>query len=297
MWRPPVGVFLDRVPRRQRVPFGSLTTNMGAEDQFITVKQFTYEEEMGVCEHVLGEVEKRSTTDVVAKSTRYLYLRMLNGVRTLHVLSGHAQHEWAVDGGGILRTIHDAMLQLLWLLRDPGRREPLAAMYLHYLPIDKLRMLSAIGESETDAAVLWDKHCPEANSNFKRDLTKFGPQFLTKEGRRQHRKRGDSYLCDPKAKYRPHWYPGHLHDLAEDVRYVGEYKILHRDTSAGVHASVWALFRDPALDPDRALQCGLRFCLRAAVPVTEALGIHLADDELVKTRYAKVNIYNEPKLS
>ncbi len=262
---------------------------MDAEDQFI------YDEEMQVCEHVLREVEKQSTENIVAENSLRLYERMLNGITTLHVLSEHARHEWAVDGVVILRTIHDAMLQLLWLLHDPGQRRQRAEMYPDYFHVDKLRMLAAIGDSGTDVAVLWGKRRPEVNPALRRDLTKYGPQFLSKEGRRQHRKRGDSYLYDPEAKYRRHWYPGELRGLAEDVGYLGEYKILHLDTSAAVHSSLWALLRGPALNPEFHLFCGTRFCLRAAGAVAEALGIPLTDDQVEKIERGEANIYNKPK--
>ena len=114
---------------------------MEAEDQFI------YEEQIRVCEHVLREVEKQSAENIVAESSLRLYERILNSVMTLHVLSEHARHEWAVDGVVILRTIHDAMLQLLWLLHDPGQRGQRAEMYPDYFHVDKLRMLAAIGDS------------------------------------------------------------------------------------------------------------------------------------------------------
>ena len=42
------------------MPFGSLTTDMDAADKFI------YDEQMQVCEHVLGEAKKQSTANVVA---------------------------------------------------------------------------------------------------------------------------------------------------------------------------------------------------------------------------------------
>lgn len=261
---------------------------MDAEDQIINEEQFIYEEEMKVCEHVLGEAKRQSTANIVAESSHHLFKRILKGVRTLHVLLEHAQpDDWAVDGAVILRTIHDAMLQLLWLLHDPAQRKHRAGLYLDYFYVEKLLMLAAIGESETDVAVLWDKHHPEANPDLRRDLTKFGPPFLR---RQQH---SESCLYDPKA-YRDRWYPGGLRDLAKEVGYAGEH-ILQKEGSASVHSSLWALLRGPAIEPKFHLFIGARFCQRAAGAVAEALGIHLADDQVYKTERAKANIYNNPK--
>ena len=263
---------------------------MEAEDQFI------YEEQIRVCEHVLREVEKQSTENIVAESSLRLYERILNSVMTLHVLSEHVRHEWAVDGVVILRTIHDAMLQLLWLLHDPARREHRAAMYLDYFHVEKLRMLWAIDHSGTDVAAPADsENRSKIIAALRQDLTSFGPQFLSKEGHRQHRKRGHSYLCDPKANYRPSWYPGNLSDLAEEVGHPGEHAIFQRDASAAVHSSLWALHRGPNLKPEFHLYIGTRFCLRSAGAVAEALGVHLSDDQVEKTEHARANIFDKPK--
>ena len=105
--------------------------------------QFVYEKQAQVCDHVLAEVEKRSTENIVAESSHRLYRRISDGVRSLHVLSQHAEHDWAVDGVCILRTMYDAMLQLLWLLHNPPDRERRAEIYIGYFYIEKLRMLAS----------------------------------------------------------------------------------------------------------------------------------------------------------
>ena len=207
------------------------------------------------------------------------------------MLLEHAQpDDWAVDGVIILRTIHDVMLQLLWLLHDPAQREHQATLYSDYFYVEKLLMLAAIGESKTDAAVLWDKHRPEVNPVLRRELTEYGPPFL--KGRRQQQ-RSKSCLYDPKA-YRNHWYAGTLRDLAKTVGYAGEH-ILQKEGSAAVHSSLWARLRGPAIKPEFHLFIGARFCQRAAGAVAQALGIHLTDDQVYETERAKANIYNKPK--
>lgn len=268
---------------------------MDAADQFI------YGEGMQVCEHVLGEAKKQSTENVVAESSHYLYQRILNGVRTLHVLSEHAQHAWGVDGGSIVRTIYDATLQLLWLLHDPARREHRAAMYRDYIHVERFRMLSGIKASGTDFASTLAEldHSSDFDEWVRQRLLSVGTQFLKENRRRQHEERGDPYPYDPTA-HRSHWYPDHhtLRDLAKEVGYAGEYEILHHATSASVHSSRWALwplFRHTAVNEEYALQRGLHFCLRAAGAVAESLGIPLADNQIKKTERAKDNIFDKPK--
>ena len=66
--------------------------------------------------------------------------------------------------------------------------------------------------------------------------------YLDKRGCKRFDEQGDSYLTEPTAKYRKHWYPfSNLAELAAKVRYDGEYRLFQQGLSASVHASPRAL--------------------------------------------------------
>lgn len=122
-------------------------------------------------------------------------------------------------------------------------------------------------------------------------LIAVGADFLTKEGKELHRQRGESYLIDPNASYRPNCYPfSGLDILTAKVGYFGEYKLLHRDFSKSVHASAGALKKRPTIKPEFVLTFAMTYGLRAAGAIAETYGISLNKDQTDVIEFAKSNL-------
>lgn len=266
--------------------------SMDADEKFICDCQAE------VCDYVRREAGRCAGDGGVAGAWALLNERIGEGYLSARMLREFARHDWAVDGVIILRTLYDATMQLLWLLADPDDRPNRAKMYHDFLEIETHRMFHRVVSSGTEmgAAIAKSPRLPAGEKQRQERLRTVGETYLSNKGRKLFNERGDSYLTEPTAEYRKHWYPfSNLAKLAAKLRYDSEYRLFQQDLSASVHASPWSLINGPTIKPEFVLTWALTLGLRAAGAVAETYSIPLNKDQAEMIDHAKRNMYDKPE--
>ena len=249
-----------------------------------------------ILQDVLKELRKQRTPIELVRAAQLLYRRIYDGAYSLYLLRHEVPDALIIDGPNILRSAYDAMLQLLYILCGGSQCNERAKLYLDFLWIEKHHLRRIIDTSKHDLAkaVSTSPDRTEGEDKLNRQLLHVGPRYLTQKGQKEWARRGNAYLVDAKAKYRPKWYPGKLSKIAEEVGFQSEYVLFQKHMSAYVHSSVLALAFGPLMKLQTIVFLGLTFGLRSAGAVVKAFGIQVPERYRQKMAVAQRSFYDRP---
>jgi hypothetical protein len=231
--------------------------------------------------------------DRVAEASVTLYKRIIDALSSICVLRTAATHSWEHDGVTILRSMYDALLQLLYLLFDAASRRELAELYLDYAFVERHRGIVLVDKNDSDFAKSLSRSAKRATGEpeLHAELRLRGQRFLTADGNRELSKRGNSYLTDRDAKYRRTWYAGTLETVAEQIGYLSEYKLIQHIGSSCVHVSSLPIQRGTLIRPEKAPFWGMFFALRATGAIANAFNIELSQEDRQIVDLGQTNIF------
>lgn len=257
-------------------------------------EQTIYEGTVRITEFVRSQVPQHGLEEAIAKASSLLSQRIVGALGSIYALRLSAGHSWSLDGMVILRSSYDATLQLVFMLHDPEKRSERAELYLDFLWIERHNLRHRIDSSNTEVAEYVASSSMRASGEEELDerLRAVGKQYLTKKGRQDLTEEDQRYLTSPKAKYRSHWYPGGLRDLARAVGYGSEYELFHKDASASVHASPMPLRFGPTIRARNMILWASALGLRASEAVADTYGVALSDDHREFFRSGRRNFYD-----
>lgn len=192
------------------------------DDEFLAFHASTYD-------NLVKKLNDARQESSVTRAIELLLGRLVCAGKSLHVLRKHAPHNSAFDGAMILRGMYDTMLQALYILSDPAQQELRATQYLDYYWVEKHKMIDVFDQSQTNGGQRVSRSTRRASAepDIQREFKRVRSAFEYEKG-----------------KLRNHWYEGKLNKLAKDVGFLSEYEILHKQLSAAVHSSSYAL-REP----------------------------------------------------
>ena len=205
--------------------------------------------------------------------------RIVGSGNSLAILHRCSPHDWKFDGASILRNIYDVMLQGLYIMADPAKRDERAQLYLDFMDVERKRRIDLMDASETDIA----KHVSgspkrlEAEPAIKQRFDAVRAKFTTK-----------------KDKLRATWYPGSLRDLAGASVLEPEYKLMQRFLSGVVHSSPLTLKEGPLVCGFLLTEWHWRFAFRILGAYAEYKGVALDETEMALVDSARTNVFNVP---
>jgi hypothetical protein len=180
-----------------------------------------------IANDIVSKLNAARQENAVTNAIELLLGRIVAAGNSLRVLNDNAPHDIAFDGAMILRGIYDAMLQALYILKDPQHQNTRAEDYLDFFWIEKRNMQkravcssTAFGKQMATSKLRAVAE-PATEHEYNRVYTKF------------------KNMKGPKT--RDHWYKGSLRDLAKEVGLESEYELLQEQLSGAVHASAFAL--------------------------------------------------------
>lgn len=214
--------------------------------------------------------------DPLARASLALTLRIANGFESLYTLRSHSSHAWDVDGVCILRSMYDALLQLLYVAVE-SCNPSLARRYLDFEWIERWHSIRRIQESPT----VFAKSLMESPDR------EFGEKRVS-----QMVEETRSQFIDAKGKLSKNWYCGDLRQVAAAVGYEQEYELFQQDSSKSVHSSSAPLQRGPIIRRDRIDAFASAFSLRAVGVLSRVYGLRLNPDDQEAVEYASGNLYD-----
>jgi hypothetical protein len=158
------------------------------------------------------------------------------------------------DGLTIMRTIYDAHLQALYILKDPARR---AKQYEDFYWIDWHRFVGAVTNTP-------GKMFQSLAASKKRAENE--PQMLERYRLVEAAyRRGQGHRRD--------WYEGSLEDMAKEVGYEGECRVLSRLVNPAIHSSAYGLRGPGGMNAITMLAAAWHFFHRCLGRVVEHEGL------------------------
>jgi hypothetical protein len=265
-------------------------------------EELIWKAEVRICDGIRSRISALQPSSMIAKASWPLFLRIAQASQSIHVLRKDAPHDWTRDGINILRSIYDALLQLLYMLHHANLREERSALYLDFLWVEKHRLRNRIDENPTDIGkrLASSPNRSQGEKDIDEKLRQIGLRYLTKKGQLEYERQGPQYLTKAKCSYRDCWYPeSHsgrrgLAGLASEVGYLSEYELFQRDSSASIHASPLSLSFAPTIKAEYTLRWAMEFALRSAGSVAEAFGIPLDEFDREVIELARRNKYDQP---
>jgi len=218
--------------------------------------------------------------DDVHLSLQILHKRVMLGVQSLRILRFNSppDHEFAYDGGVLLRTIYEASLYATYILHEPTRRQALAERYLDFRFMRGRQIRRWADSSLTTVA----KHVRESPLRctgepiLDRNLSRIRKRYKTIKG------------------WPDSWYKGqpsssgkiinNLRDLAAALGFDDEYHVVYASLSSSSHASAASLLRDPIIGGKHLLTYAWHFAFRVLAAPVDYYGldqnaIGLTDEE------------------
>ena len=181
------------------------------------------------------------------------------------MLLAKARHDVNPDGATILRSMYDAMLQAVYILKDPAKREERAALFMDFFWIEQERLIRLLDKNPTilaqqvSSSPLRSQH----EETLKENLARIRKKYLASDG-----------------KIRRNWYSGNLCYLASEVDLEHEYKLVQRVLSLMVHSSPFALRGGgPVIAGTHLVTDAWLLGLRVLGYIAEAAGVKLDKDE------------------
>jgi hypothetical protein len=194
-----------------------LDLNQLAEcDQFNTIND-------SAANILLAELQVRGHFGDVRIAIRDLLQCIRSSIGSLHFLFRNNPNDAERDGTTILRTIYDAHLQALYILKNPSAR---AKLYKDFYWIEWHKFVTMIDS--------------QPGQLFKLIAASKNRPKVEPENRAKFQEVQATYLSGSNS-HRSNWYQGSLATVAADVGYEGEYRVLSRLLNPCVHSSAYGL--------------------------------------------------------
>ncbi len=249
-----------------------MTTSSLSEEQY-------FEDHRKAANEILKSLNKVYKTGPVSVAIEMIASRIVTSGDSLAVLQNNSPHDYAFDAASILRNIYDVMLQGLYIMVDPAKREERAKLYLDFMHVERKRQIELMDASDADLA----KH-------FTNSLKRVDAKPIIEKQYNEVRAKYTS----KKGKVRKKWYPGHLSDLAQAVGFEPEYELMQMFLSSVVHSSSLTLEEGPIVCDFLLNECHWKFAFRILGAYAEYKGIALNDKQYFIDS-ARRNIFDLPK--
>jgi hypothetical protein len=235
------------------------------------------ERERAIANSIVEKLNAVAKPDVVTEAVELLLRRIVDAGNSLDVLRNSAPHDFAFDGAMILRGIYDAMLQALYILNDPAKREQRAYLYLDYYWIERREAIRRIDKNPTFLAkrIKNSPKRPKAEPEIEERFNQVKCHFLKRKG-----------------QLRWTWYEGNLRTLAQEVGFETEYELLQKQLSGAVLSWPMDLKDGPIFSGFLLLDLAWRFSFRVLGKFAEFKGAILSKDEQEMVRDSFGNIYD-----
>jgi len=209
------------------------------------------------------------------RALRLLVDRMMRSAENIHRLFDISPRDAAMDGASILRTLYDAHLQALYILKEPVGR---GKLYVDFLWVELQEMVRIIEENTTHFGqmVRGNMQAAQVEQAAKAEFDAVKANYL--------KTKGGSGL-------RNHWCVGNLSDLAKALGYEGEYYILSRVLNGPVHSSPYGLQAEPRLTGKSIMLLAWHFLHRVMGRIAEYAGAPVEAwirDEVLQSAYQPV---------
>jgi len=228
---------------------------------------------------IVAKLNAARRDSVVTSAIEVLLSRIVGAGNSLHTLRNYAPHEYAPDGGMILRGTYDAMIQALYILSDSTEQEARAQLYLDYFWVEKKETIELLDTSPT----LFGKQMSNSPRRASAEQA-IEERFQSVCGRFRNRN---------KSTFRKHWYAGDLRVLAAALGLESEYLLLHKHLSGIVHSSAYALKEGMPIQGFLLLSLAWRFSYRVLGKFSEYANITLENHERERIRLAQGNIFGD----
>lgn len=213
----------------------------------------------------------------VTDAVELLLRRLVHAGNSLRVLYDRARDDFPFDGAMILRGIYDTMLQSLYILADPSRRESRARLYLDFYWVERHTEIELFDQNPTVLARKLKTSAKRAQAEPEID-TEF--------------QRVRSTFLNSRGKLRRAWYAGSLRELAKEVGFESEYEILQRQLSGAVHSSPLALKDGPRYPARFVLRLAWHFSYRVLGRFADFKGVSLDEHERQVVDISFKNVYD-----
>jgi len=215
----------------------------------------------------------------VTRATKLLLGRIVGAGNSLRVLHKHAPHNFDFDGAMILRGIYDAMLQALFILHDPTKRNERAQDYLDFYWVEKKKAIELFDAKRTHLSrrISQSARRPKAEPAIEQEIQRVRPKYENSTG-----------------KLRGHWYKGSLRDVAAAVGLEAEYEILQKQLSGAVHASAYTLKDGPYYRGFLLMALAWRLSFRVLGSFAEYSEIQLDEPERELVGMSSTSIFDLP---
>jgi len=205
--------------------------------------------------------------------------RIVASGNSLAVLRNNAVPDYEFDAASILRSIYDAMLQGLYIMVDPNRRDGRAQLFLDFRDIERKRRIELLDASGTDLAKRV-RNSPK-RPNAEREMEK---RYMAVKARYLNRK----------GKERNTWYSGSLRDLAKTVGLESEYELIQRFLSGVVHSSPLTIEEGPCVTDFLLMDWHWRFAFRILGAYAEYKEVALDQTEKDLIASSGQNVFKLP---
>lgn len=212
----------------------------------------------------------------VATAMDMLARRIVASGDSLNVLRNNAVPGYVFDAASILRSVYDAMLQGLYIMADPNKRDERAQLFLDFRDIERKRRIGLMDANRTALAkrVSNSPKRPNAEPEIEKRFMAVKPRYLSKKG-----------------KVRDTWYSGSLRGLAKAAGLESEYELIQRFLSGVVHSSPLTIQEGPFVS-DYLLDWYWQFTFRMLGAYAEYKKIVLDQTENRLIDSARQNIFN-----
>jgi len=185
--------------------------------------------------------------------------------------------DFRFDAASLLRTAYDAMLQGLYIMKEPQDREERAGLFLDFIYVEKVEWFKLYDGNPTDLAkfVSQSPKRRDAEPEIRKRFDEVKDQFMTKKGKLQE-----------------NWYPGKPYDLAKETGYESEYKLMQKILSGVVHSTPRTLQEGPWMSEYMLLSWYWQFTFRILGAYADFKGIELNEDEKESIADAQENALN-----
>jgi len=217
-----------------------------------------------IANRITAKIRQAPSQGPATKALVGLLTRVTNACTSIGVLIDKSPRQPDADCATILRSMYDAMLQGLYILKDPTQREKRARLFLDYVVVERYRFMELLDGNPTP---------------FAKKLKSSPARSLGEPELGQKFNQVKSQFLTPKGKLRTTWYEGSLRDLARHVGLEDEYEILQRILSNIVHSTPLTLRYGPLIRGNHLPTFAWQFGIRLLGAVADYAGVSLDDEE------------------
>ena len=241
-----------------------------SHDQFL-------ESQREIANQFLSKLNNVPKPGPVAIAIEMISRRLVESGNSLDILYRNSPHDWAFDGGSILRTNYDLMLQGLYIMADPAKWDERAQLYLDFMKVERKNRIDLMDSSVTDIAKHFSNSPKrtEVEPEILKQFDAVKAKFMTKKG-----------------KLRKNWYPGSLRELAKASGLEPEYELMQRFLSGVVHSSPLTLEEGPLVRDVFLMNWYWRFAFRILGKYAEYKGVALDEMEKALIDNARKNVFD-----